>query len=276
MTPSGWLDAATRAIADADGLIIGAGAGMGVDSGLPDFRGNTGFWKAYPPFAKLGYSFYDLANPTWFRRDPSLAWGFYGHRMHLYRDTAPHAGFEILRRWASMKRGGAFVFTSNIDGQFQRAGFSDEAIVEVHGSLRHLQCTQDCRGHIWPATDTAVSVHEPTMRAQKPLPTCPACGALARPNVLMFGDGGWNSDRSEEQHHRFRRWLATHQDARLAIIECGAGTAVPTVRATCEHLARAGWPLIRVNPREPQGPADAIAVPEGALGALTALDDCLV
>ena len=44
------LATAAEAVRCADALLIGAGAGMGVDSGLPDFRGPEGFWKAYPPF----------------------------------------------------------------------------------------------------------------------------------------------------------------------------------------------------------------------------------
>src|SRR5580698_446179 len=94
------LDRAAEAIASADALLIGAGAGMGVDSGLPDFRGNVGFWVAYPPYAQLGLDFPALANPHWFDNDPDLAWGFYGHRLNLYRATVPHAGFGILKAWA--------------------------------------------------------------------------------------------------------------------------------------------------------------------------------
>src|SRR5262249_50285934 len=74
---------AAREIASADALIIGAGAGMGVDSGLPDFRGDQGFWRAYPVYEKLGLSFSSMANPRWFRTDPEMAWGFYGHRLGL-------------------------------------------------------------------------------------------------------------------------------------------------------------------------------------------------
>jgi len=44
------LRQAAQQVAHAEALLIGAGAGMGVDSGLPDFRGNQGFWKAYPLF----------------------------------------------------------------------------------------------------------------------------------------------------------------------------------------------------------------------------------
>ena len=48
-------------------LLVTAGAGMGVDSGLPDFRGTEGFWRSYPPLAELGLRFEEVANPAWFR-----------------------------------------------------------------------------------------------------------------------------------------------------------------------------------------------------------------
>ena len=87
---------AAEAITSADALIITAGAGMGVDSGLPDFRGKQGFWRAYPAIAKLGLSFAEMANPAWFSANPQLAWAFYGHRLKLYRQTMPHQGFHQL------------------------------------------------------------------------------------------------------------------------------------------------------------------------------------
>ncbi len=80
----------------AGALVVTAGAGMGIDSGLPDFRGDRGFWMAYPPYEKLGLSFADAANPAHFDGDPQFGWGFYGHRTNLYRSTIPHAGFGIL------------------------------------------------------------------------------------------------------------------------------------------------------------------------------------
>ena len=81
------LTQAAEVIEKAEALFISAGAGMGVDSGLPDFRGTEGFWKAYPPIARLGKSFTEMANPVWFHRNPKLAWAFYGHRLNLYRKT---------------------------------------------------------------------------------------------------------------------------------------------------------------------------------------------
>ncbi len=75
------LEKAKELICQADALLITAGAGMGVDSGLPDFRGITGFWRAYPAIKNLGLHFEEMANPKWFEEDPSLAWAFYGHRL---------------------------------------------------------------------------------------------------------------------------------------------------------------------------------------------------
>ncbi len=268
--PSSHLESAAEAIAAADAILIGAGAGMGVDSGLPDFRGDEGFWKAYPPFK--GRRFPEMSNPVWFQRDPRLAWGFFGHRMDLYRHAKPHQGFEILLRWAEKKTGGYFVFTSNVDGHFQRAGFAADRIAECHGALTHLQCVSPCSYDIWSAEGTTVDVEMETIRCTSAMPECPRCNGLARPNVLMFGDGKWIDRRSEQQFARYGQWLKHTKGMRLAIVEIGAGTAVPTVRYQCE--AQVGT-LIRINPRDSHVPGGGIPLPLGGLEALEALDSLM-
>ncbi|HEV7401511.1 MAG TPA: Sir2 family NAD-dependent protein deacetylase [Chthoniobacteraceae bacterium] len=269
MTPDASLEthlaAAAEAIRHAEALLIGAGAGMGVDSGLPDFRGPEGFWKAYPPFR--GKEFAEISNPHWFVTDPALAWGFFGHRLGLYRAAIPHEGFQVLRRWSGERP--AFVFTSNVDGQFQKAGFGETDLLECHGSIHHLQCLGECGRPIWPATDVSVEVDETTMRALSDLPRCPDCGALARPNILMFGDGEWDASRSALQEGRYDEWLDRMRGRRIVAIELGAGLAIPTVRRQCETYART---LIRINPREPATPRGGIPIPLGALDALRRLD----
>lgn len=88
---------------------------MGVDSGLPDFRGNQGFWNAYRPF-KNKFGFTECANPDFLSDHPYLFWGFYGHRLQMYRDVKPHEGFKILQDLCQNKD--YFIVTSNVDGQF--------------------------------------------------------------------------------------------------------------------------------------------------------------
>lgn len=271
----GDLRRAAEALDAADALVVGAGAGMGVDSGLPDFRGPEGFWKAYPPYRALGLDFYHLANPRWFRDDPPLAWGFYGHRLALYRATRPHAGFAVLRRWAAGMPRGAMVVTSNVDGQFQRAGFDPADVVEVHGAIDWMQCLAGCGADPFPADPYVPVIDAATMRAAEPLPRCPSCGALARPNILMFGDGSWDGARSDAQERRFARWLQelAGRRARVVVVELGAGTAVPSVRHASESLVRdLGATLVRINPREPQAPRGQVSLPLGALAALEAID----
>lgn len=261
------LEQAVALLRDADSLLITAGAGMGVDSGLPDFRGNEGFWRAYPALAQAGLRFAEVASPATFREDPMLAWGFYGHRLHLYRRTEPHAGFGILNRWATRFARGAFVYTSNVDGQFQKAGFDPDRIVECHGSIHHLQCLDACLGDTWVAPVELSPVDTATCLMRRPLPRCRHCDELARPNILMFGDGDWVSGRSAQQEFHYRRWRATLQ--RPVVLELGAGTAIPSARRAGEALDA---PVIRINPRESAVEGKGVGLVMGALAALQALD----
>ena len=263
---SPYLSAA-HLIDRADGLLITAGAGMGVDSGLPDFRGAEGFWKAYPALGKAGIHFQEIASPASFRHSPRLAWGFYGHRLNLYRRTLPHEGFRILLDLAdSMPRGG-FVFTSNVDGQFQKAGFRDSEICEAHGSIHHLQCLNGCAGDIWSARGFDPVVDEDQCLLTSGLPTCPHCGGLARPNILMFGDGGWLEFRERIQNAALRQWLRRVECP--VVIELGAGTSIPTVRMLGQQIDGA---MIRINLRESQVPRKSdIGLAVNALEGLQAI-----
>jgi len=255
-------------IRDADALLITAGAGMGVDSGLPDFRGNEGLWRAYPALGARRCSFESIANPDAFRDDPAFAWGFYGHRLKCYRAAQPHAGFEVLLRWAACMQHGAFVYTSNVDGQFQKAGFQDHRIVECHGSIHHLQCVRLCNRDIWPADGFEPMVDEAACRMVGELPRCPHCGGLARPNILMFWDHVWLEERTDRQMMRLQRWM--DQVGRLVVVEVGAGTALPTIRRFSE---RHGPRVVRINARESQiDPAIGIGIAGGALDTLRVID----
>lgn len=263
------LEKAAAWLREGDGLLITAGAGMGVDSGLPDFRGRDGFWRAYPALRQHGLSFEDMANPARFAQHPKLAWGFYGHRLKLYRDTVPHEGFAILRRWADRMPRGAFVFTSNVDGQFQKAGFSEEHVHECHGSIHSVQCMDACTNDTWSAEDIHPLVNEKTSELESPSPRCPHCGAFARPNILMFGDWGWVGLPYERQQQRLATWISSV--SKPVVVEVGAGKALPTVRRFSERFA--AQRLIRINLREPiTSPLHGVGLEGAAASTLKLLD----
>ena len=261
---------AAQALREADGLLITAGAGMGVDSGLPDFRSAQGFWNAYPALGKLNRDFQSIACPQAFHEDPALAWGFYGHRLNLYRKTVPHDGFRILRELAEKMPNGAFVATSNVDGHFQKAGFSGQRIFEVHGSIHRMRC-MDGYCETWSAQTFFPKVDEEQCRLISELPRCPACGSIARPNILMFGDWDWNDGLAERQQMRLNAWLTGV--SKLVIIEIGAGKNIPTIR---KLSARQEGKVIRINPKDYWvHPGKGVSLRMGGLEALQLVDNQL-
>jgi len=263
---------AKNVLDEASAILITAGAGMGVDSGLPDFRGDHGFWKAYPPLEKLGLNFYDMANPRWFLENAKMAWGFYGHRLNLYRTTIPHQGFQILKELINYKNNNYFIFTSNVDGQFQKAGFEENKIMECHGSIHYNQCVYKCTENVWSNEHEHIDIDLNTFLAKSRLPQCKHCGNLARPNVLMFGDFQFTNVRVNHQQLNFLSWIKQNvmKNKKIAIIEIGAGKKIPTVRNLSEDIMRQyNAKLIRINPRDYDGPKNVISIPLGGLEALS-------
>ena len=224
------------------------------------------------------------------RRRPRL----HGHRVAhgLPRERAPRLGFlrpqagavppyrpaRRLRHPAALGRietAGSFVFTSNVDGHFQRAGFSPQRIDECHGSIHRLQCLGPCSPALWPATGLEPALDEVRCALLGPLPACPYCGGIARPNVLMFDDWAWNDTLREQQAQRCRSWLDGVR--RPLVIEIGAGMDIPTVRHFSQRVVlQHGGSLLRINPREAQiGELPGVALAGGALACLAAIDAAL-
>lgn len=249
MPSNDTLAQAWQLIRHADALLIAAGAGLGVESGLPDFRGPQGLWHHFPGLAAAGISLRDVATPATLLGQPELAWGFYGQRLRQYRAVQPNPGFAQMRRWGEAKPHGWGVFTSNIDGHFQKAGFhpDDGPIQECHGSLHFLQCVKPCSDLIWPARSFHPEVDETRCQLLSPLPRCPRCGALARPNVVIFDDLHWLDHRTQAQADMLSAWRQTLPRPGV-VLEIGAGAAIPTVRAFSEARVHEGWSLVRVNP----------------------------
>jgi NAD-dependent deacetylase len=149
--------------------VVLTGAGISTESGIPDFRSPTGIWADYDPleYATIGA----------FRRDPVKVWEFYALRFEVLTRAEPNAGHLAL---AELERRGAVaaVVTQNIDGLHERAGSRE--VVEVHGSIRTASCLE-C-GERVALEDVVAALRE------KPAPPCPRCGAIVKPDVVMFGE----------------------------------------------------------------------------------------
>jgi NAD-dependent SIR2 family protein deacetylase len=258
-------------IRNAEAVVITAGAGMGVDSGLPDFRGNKGFWKAYPVLKDKKLSFKKIASPKWFIKNPQLAWAFYGHRLNLYKNTKPHEGFTLLKEYLEKNEKEYFVFTSNVDGHFQKAGYDSDRIVEIHGSINFFQCTVECVKKVWDAPDNELNIDISNMTIED-IPICPYCSRVARPNILMFDDWFWMEKRTYAQKMRYRKWIKEKKS--VVVLEFGAGKVIPTVRNFSEEETykmerKESGTLIRINPQDESVWRDQdIAIKMGAFEAI--------
>lgn len=172
------LEEARALLAGARRVVVLTGAGISAESGVPTFRGEEGLWKSYAPE--------DLATPGAFRRDPRLVWEWYGWRREKVGGCAPNPGHLALARRALA--GGMLLVTQNVDGLHEvaaraEAGDGDPALalpVELHGALFRDRCT-GC-GRRSPAREPVDASSFGT------LPCCRACGALARPDVVWFGE----------------------------------------------------------------------------------------
>ena len=149
--------------------VVLTGAGISTESGIPDFRSPGGIWAKYDPM--------EYATITAFRRDPVKVWEFYASRFELLTTAEPNEGHLAL---AELERRGLVeaVVTQNIDGLHGRAG--SEAVVEVHGSIRSASCLE-C-GERVPLEDVIAALED------APAPPCPRCGAVLKPDVVMFGE----------------------------------------------------------------------------------------
>jgi NAD-dependent deacetylase len=146
--------------------VVLTGAGISTESGIPDFRSPGGIWAEYDP---LEYATIDA-----FLADPAKVWDFYSKRLALLGSAEPNDGHRALaeledRGWVHA------VITQNIDRLHERAG--SRALVEVHGSIRTSSCL-DC-GTVVPFAEVA---------ALLPVPACPNCGRVLKPDVVMFGE----------------------------------------------------------------------------------------
>jgi NAD-dependent deacetylase len=196
--------------------VVLTGAGVSTESGIPDFRSSTGIWTKYDP---MEYATIDA-----FRRDPAKVWDFYSKRLGVLADAKPNAAHDAL---AELERRGLVeaVITQNVDRLHQAAG--SRRVIEVHGSIRSASCLR-C-GH-----------EEPFDRVVEllPVPKCEGCGAVLKPDVVMFGEllpSGAMEEASELV-------LA----ARLLLV-VGSSLEVHPVADLPEEALRAGARLAIVN-----------------------------
>jgi NAD-dependent SIR2 family protein deacetylase len=235
-----------RALADAPALLFVFGAGMSVDSGIPDYRSAGGWYDADSPLRKRHPAFMPLLQGKELAATPRQSWELWWSQQDVFHRARPHPGYQYLSELAAGRGDAAFVLTTNVDGLAGKAGFAAERVHACHGSMFRLQCSVPCCRETWlmPEGD------HPSDDADRLLPLCPFCGAVARPNVYFFGDSEeryvWEGQQAQAQ--KFVDWLSRWGNSML-MLEIGCGTGAPGMRYRTETFLRdhPRTRLLRIN-----------------------------
>src|SRR5580765_196089 len=165
-----WLSASSA-------VAILTGAGVSAESGVPTFRGNGGLWRDYKPE--------QLATPEAFERDPKLVWEWYNWRREIIAKASPNPAHRALVQLEKTKPRFTLI-TQNVDGLHDLAG--NGKILKLHGDIWRMRCT-------------ACGANCPIRRGHLPkIPPHCACGGLARPHVVWFGEPLREGMMKEAEH----------------------------------------------------------------------------
>ena len=276
--------AAALWIQEADCILICAGAGLSHKSGSGEcvYTSAADFQSKYPDFvAEESHSISTAYEAMSLFSDAhvplGVKWGFWARHMEnqRYRFT-PSAGYASLLRMIEGKS--SFIYTSNVDGCFERSGFDASTIYTPQGDWSHYQCLAPCAADSVfasrPMLDGVLHTLPDGVAAVPPaaIPTCPRCGGSTFGNVR---GGSWFLHAPyEAQHARFLAWVDdivnNPAQPKLVVIEVGAGFNTPTVtRFPMEALVRLlgdRAALVRVNPSDASVPCDlprAVSLPSG-------------
>lgn len=176
-TLEGDLDALRESLADPGTALCLTGAGVSVESGIPDFRSPGGLWEKFRPE--------EYATLTCFMENPAKAWNLYRALGKTILNRKPNPAHAALARLESSGFLSS-VITQNVDGLHQAAG--SRLVLEIHGEHGHLHCIA-C-GHDEPFLASHVE--------EGPVPRCPACSHALKPNVVLFEEQPRDLDRIGE------------------------------------------------------------------------------
>ena len=200
-------------------MVVLTGAGISAESGVPTFRGAGGLWQ--------NYRAEELATPRAFARDPELVWRFYAWRRELVDRCTPNLAHQTLKAIESTLDD-FLIITQNVDGLHISAG--NKNVLELHGSLWQSRCTQ-CQ-ETWPDRHSHLSAS---------IPACPSCGAMARPDVVWFGE-------QLDGEILERAFAAASRAAIMLVI--GTSALVQPAAMLPQVAKQAGAYLVEINPEK--------------------------
>lgn len=246
------LEAVARHLARARRALFITGAGISADSGLPTYRGVGGLYNG--EHTDDGIPIETALSGDMFAHHPEITWKYLAQIERTCRGAQPNAAHRAIATLEQVLPG-VLVFTQNVDGLHAKAGSRN--LIEIHGNLHELCCT---------VCDYSEYIED--LAGRELPPTCPACGAVLRPNVVLFGEA-----LPEAAMDRFLDELDQGMDIVFTI---GTSGVFPYIAEPVVWAAQAGIPTVEINPEPTRlTPYVRYYLPLGAAAAMQGILDRL-
>lgn len=243
------IAAARKAMAAADYVLIGAGAGLSAAAGL-DYGGES-FRREFAGFIER-YGFTDLYTSSFYEfPTEEERWAYWAKHIDFARFAPP--AMELYRElFQLVSDKDYFVITTNVDGQFRKAGFASDRLFEVQGDYAYLQCARGCHSKRYNdeklVKQMLRSIHDGRIPSSL-VPHCPVCGGSMDVNLRkdshFVEDAAWHL-----QADRYTQFLKKTYRGSCVLLELGVGYNTPgIIRFPFEQMASANsdMTLIRLN-----------------------------
>ncbi|MDD6204718.1 MAG: Sir2 silent information regulator family NAD-dependent deacetylase [Firmicutes bacterium] len=215
-------------IATSDAIVIGAGAGLSASAGF-DYSGER-FYKYFSDFHKK-YGITDMYSGGFYPYEtPREYWAWWSRHILVNRYDCP-VGKPYSDLLKLVKDKDYFVLTTNVDHQFQRAGFDKNRLFYTQGDYGLWQCSRPCHGKTYDNEEAVrrMVAEQTDMKIPAALiPKCPVCGAPMTMNLRcdssFVQDEGWYAAAN-----RYEDFIRRHSNLHILFLELGVGMNTPVI-----------------------------------------------
>jgi len=236
-------------IHESDRVVIGAGSGLSAAAGI-SYSGPV-FEKEFSDFIEK-YGITDLYSSSFYPfKTPNEYWACWARHIDLirYRTGATSLYGDLLSLLDGKEY---FVITTNVDAQFEKAGFDKSRLFAVQGDYAYLQCSRACHDRLYYNEQMVKEMVSATKDCRIPssmVPVCPVCGEPMEVHVRVDGyfiqDSAW-----DDAYQRYRDFIQKSLGKKTLLLELGVGFNTPTIiRFPFDAMAQNydEFTLVRIN-----------------------------
>ena len=222
------IDKLKKEIENADAIVIGTGAGMSTAAGF-SYSGDR-FEKYFSDFHKK-YGFSDMYSGGFYPYETlEEYWAWWSRHIWINR-YAITVGKPYMDLLNIIKEKDYFVLTTNVDHQFQLAGFDKKRLFYTQGDYGLWQCSKACHNKTYDNKETVYNMVSEQKDMKIPtelIPKCPVCGAPMTMNLrcdnFFVQDKGWYAAAG-----RYEDFIRRHKNLHILFLELGVGANTPVI-----------------------------------------------